>query len=56
MGKKLILDDDVNIEYLEDIQNNVNHDDINDLISKMMENIYDEIHNTSIKIQEQNNK
>lgn len=30
-------------------------DDINYFISTMMENIYDEIHNTSIKIQEENN-
>lgn len=30
-------------------------DDINYCISTMMENIYDEIHNTSIKIQEENN-
>ena len=43
MGKKLILDDDVNIEYLEDIQNNVNHDDINDLIEEgEVENVYNE--------------
>lgn len=32
-----------------------NSDDINYFISTMMENIYDEIHNTSIKIQEENN-
>lgn len=43
MGKRLILDDDVNIEYLEDIQNNVNHDDINDLIEEgEVENVYNE--------------
>ena len=30
-------------------------DDINYFISTMMENIYDEMHNTSIKIQEENN-
>lgn len=43
MGKRLVLDDDVNIEYLEDIQNNVNHDDINDLIEEgEVENVYNE--------------
>lgn len=43
MGKKLILDDDVNVEYLEDIQNKVNHDDINDLIEEgEVENVYNE--------------